>query len=124
MVATASTEAPQFSATADCAQQTLVVNLVGAIDFVNNGKVGEFMREVHAAARDRAVQEVIVDFRELEFMNSSCLKIFVAWFDTILGLPTPDQYRVIFVSNPKIRWQKQSLLALSCLAPGLVSIET
>ena len=123
MVATVSTEAPKFSGTADCAQQTLVVNLVGAIDFVNKAKVEELMREVHAAARDRDVQEVIVDFRELEFMNSSCLKIFVAWIDTILGLPTAGQYRVIFVSNREIGWQKNSLLALSCLAPGLVSVE-
>ena len=123
MVATASSAEPQFSATADCAQGTLVVSLVGTVEFSNKGKVDEFLRKVHAAARDREAREVIVDFRGLEFMNSSCLKAFVAWIDTILALPAAEQYRVVFVSSREIAWQKRSLLALSCLAVGLVSIE-
>jgi anti-anti-sigma factor len=124
MVATASTETPKFSATADCAQRTLVVDLVGTIDFVNKTKVDELLSAVHRAAREHAAQEVIVDFRKLEFMNSSCLKIFVAWIDAIVALPPADQYRVVFVPSREIAWQKRSLLALSCLAAGIVSIDT
>jgi len=122
-VATLSSVTPKFAGTADYAQGTVAVTLAGAIDLSNKQKIDELLRAVHQAARSHAAQEVIMDVRKLEFMNSSCLKMFVAWFDTIQELPLDAQYRIVFVSSPEMVWQERSLLALSCLAPGLVSIE-
>jgi hypothetical protein len=33
------------------------------------------------------------------------------------------RYAIRFLSSPRVRWQKASLMALSCFAPGLVTIE-
>jgi len=39
-------------------------------------------------------------------------------------LPADKQYRIHFVSNPSMHWQRRSLAALSCFAVNLVTIET
>ena len=55
-------------------------------------------------------------------MNSSCFKDFVVWLSEVRKRPAPQQYRLRFVSNPKIRWQRASLASLSCFAVDLVEI--
>ncbi|MDB4957395.1 MAG: hypothetical protein JWO36_4964, partial [Myxococcales bacterium] len=64
------------------------------------------------------------DLRELEFMNSSCFKAFVAWIAMIRDLETDKQYRMHLLSNPNLHWQRRSLAALTCFAVDLVTIET
>jgi hypothetical protein len=74
-------------------------------------------------ARRPGVREVLVDLRELEFMNSSCFKHFVTWICEVHDAPALAP-RFRFRSDPRRLWQRRSLHALSGLAGGLVSIET
>ena len=66
--------------------------------------------------------EVVADFRELVFMNSSCLKEFVRWIAQVEERPE-EHYRIRFLSAPDAQWQSRSLQALRAFAPNLVTIE-
>lgn len=82
-----------------------------------------FLPKLHAEAQRLGSTEVVVNFNELEFMNSSCFKSFVGWISTVQEQPGEKQYRIRFVSNPKMYWQKRSLHALRCFAMDLITID-
>ena len=106
------------------ADGSLAVSLAGTADTAVREQLEEYFTQVHAEAVRLKTPTVVVDLRELEFMNSSCLKVFVAWLAHLRELETPAQYKVCFRSNPKLLWQRRSLAALSCFAIDLVTIET
>jgi len=81
------------------------------------------LSEAHARTVADGCAEVIVDVRQLEFMNSSCLKKIVAWLESVETLPPESRYRVRFLSDPAIRWQKRSLHALESFSVGFVTVE-
>jgi hypothetical protein len=112
-----------------------------AVKCVGNGGidatpvVDRYLRDLHTEAHRLGVAEVVVDFSELYFMNSSCFKCFASWLSAMTrgagvvggaggasGVGGKS-YRVRFVSNPNLRWQLRSLEALRCLAPQLVEIQ-
>jgi len=96
--------------------------------FVGNGGMdatpilGDYLKRLHAEACRLAVAEVVVDFSDLYFMNSSCFKCFASWLSTNMKLGAAS-YGVRFVTNAQLHWQKRSLEALQCFAPQLVQIE-
>lgn len=100
----------------------LVAKLSGTADLRVTDSIEAILRRVHQAALELSIPEVRVDLRELEFMNSSCFKSFVSWISDVSELAS-GQYRIAFLSNPSILWQRRSLHALSCFAAELVTIE-
>lgn len=102
----------------------LAVTFAGTADSETRDQLDEFVKQVHTEALRLKVPQVIVDFRELEFMNSSCFKIFVAWLAQLRDLGADSQYRIQIRSNPNLLWQRRSLAALSCFAIDLVTIQT
>jgi hypothetical protein len=103
---------------------SLRVGFVGSADTHAGPALDSLLRSVHKAALAAKTREVIVDFRELEFMNSSCFKAFVAWLGDLQNLDVDKQYRIRFLSDDSKHWQRRSLSALSCFAVDLVQIET
>jgi hypothetical protein len=100
----------------------LVAKLSGTADLRVTDSVEAILTRVHQKALELGIPEVQMDLRELEFMNSSCFKSFVSWISDVSDL-TAGQYRIRFLSNPSILWQRRSLHALSCFAAELVTIE-
>jgi len=100
----------------------LVAKLWGTADLRVTESVEAILTRVHQQALELGIPEVQMDLRELEFMNSSCFKSFVSWISEVSDL-TAGQYRIRFLSNPSILWQRRSLHALSCFAAELVTIE-
>jgi hypothetical protein len=100
----------------------LVAKLWGTADLRVTDSVEAILTRVHQKALELSITEVRMDLRELEFMNSSCFKSFVSWISEVSDLTT-GQYRIRFLSNPSILWQRRSLHALSCFAAELVTIE-
>lgn len=89
---------------------------VGAVELLSG-----YLKRLHREAQRVGVSEVRCDFRKLSFMNSSCFKAFVVWIDTV---KTSDHgYRIRFVTDPDMHWQRRSLEALRRLATNVVSIE-
>jgi hypothetical protein len=118
-----SIEGPDFVATAACQERTVSARLDGTADLNIKPALDGFLVKLHETAQAQRVAELVMDFRNLKFMNSSCLKGLVTWICAVQGLPPQDQYRIVLVSSPELHWQRRSLRALSCLAPELVSIE-
>ena len=113
----------EFEASASFDGQALVLRLLGNADLRVNGPLGPFLDSVDDEARRSHTGEVVADFRQLVFMNSSCLKEFVRWIAQVDERPD-DHYRIKFLSDPSAQWQSRSLQALRAFAPNLVTVET
>ncbi len=101
----------------------LKVSFRGTISTVNPAAVlNPFVDAVHAQLSGANLKDIRVDFTELEFCNSSGFKAFIHWIQRVQALPEAQRYKLRFVSSPARKWQRTSLLALSCYAPGLVEI--
>ena len=96
----------------------------GTISTVNPSVVlNPFVDAVHSELAKRGPGRVRVDLRELEFCNSSGFKSFIHWIERIASLPERSRYSLHFLSNPSRKWQRTSLLALSCYGVNSVSME-
>ena len=96
----------------------------GTISTVNPSVVlNPFVDAVHAYAVGASAREVRVDLTQLEFCNSSGFKSFIHWIERIQQAPEAKRYKLRFVSTKERRWQRASLLALSCYGVNTVVIE-
>lgn len=102
----------------------VTVRFRGTADAEAKADLDAVVKALHAEATRLAATSVVVDFRELEFMNSSSFKSFVSWLALVQDQPAAQQYKIRFLSNPSMHWQRRSLAALSCFAVDLVTIET
>lgn len=114
---------PGFSIVAEHRDQSLVLRFRGNADMSSIEPLDDYLHAVHREASSLAVESVIVDFRALEFMNSSCFKCFVEWLGKVQDLPPASRYRVVFDSNRDMHWQRRSLNALRCFAMDVVTVE-
>jgi hypothetical protein len=87
-------------------------------------EMGRILDDVHGSGAREPTALVVIDVRNLEFMNSSCFKKFVTWLGRVQELPAEAQYKIRFLSDPKMHWQRRSLHVLQCFAAELVTIET
>ncbi len=112
-----------FTAHASTDERRIQVNLTGTADLTVKNQLDHFLRNVHSEAQRCLAEEVTVDMRQLEFMNSSCLKCFVWWISTVQEQPGEGKYRIVFLSSPSVYWQRRSLNALACLANEIITIQ-
>lgn len=111
-----------FSGRAEHQDAAIRAWLTGNADHLAIDAVEKLLAGVHAEAERLRVTEAVVDLRQLEFMSSSCFKVFVNWISNIVELECERRYKVQFVSNPKLHWQKRSLHSLRCFASDVISI--
>jgi len=111
-----------FSASSH-AETEIVVRLSGSADLGTVLKLNEYLQQVHAEACSRKVHSVSVDLRDLDFMNSSCLKALVSWVAEVQESAQDDQYAIVIHGSERRAWQKRSLHALATLAPEVVSLK-
>ncbi|HWM88283.1 MAG TPA: hypothetical protein VNO33_20655 [Kofleriaceae bacterium] len=115
---------PSFAATSSFDGRALTVRLSGNADLEARSVLDALLPRVHSEAIRAATPEVVIDFTELEFMNSSCFRSFVTWLSDVQDLPPDRQYRIRLLSNATMLWQRRSLHALKYFANELVSIES
>lgn len=96
----------------------------GSADSRSQDAIEALLDRVHSEALRLRLPEVAVDFRDCDFVNSSCFKAFVVWLEHIQELDQNQQYRLRFFSDDTKAWQRRSLQALSCFAIELVHIES
>ena len=99
----------------------LVLQFRGTGDLEAVEPLAEYLDRAFDEVQRLSSAEVRFDFRELEFMNSSCFKAFVTFIERTCqagGVP------IVFVTDPAHHWQRRSLEALRRLAMGRVTIET
>jgi hypothetical protein len=83
-----------------------------------------YFKRMHEEALKASAQSVVLDLRDLAFMNSSCFKSLVSWVTTLGQVPADKQYRLRILHDPQRHWQRRSLNVLTSFADGIVSIET
>jgi hypothetical protein len=114
---------PSFSWRVDREGDALHLFLEGDANLNVVEDIGRILGDVHETARREPTQTVIIDVRQLEFMNSSCFKKFVTWIGQVQDLASAA-YKVRFLWDSKMHWQRRSLHVLQCFAPELVSLES
>ena len=83
--------------------------------------VGGYFKKVHAAAEASGVAQVIIDVTELQFMNSSAIRVFIDWVQWVKGSKSP--YKMRFITDRTITWQRSTFSAVQALGTGHVSVE-
>lgn len=84
--------------------------------------LGPFFKSFHQAiVRDR-LPEMVVDVTKLTFVNSSAIRLFVDWTTWIRKEET-SPYRLSFVTDPALTWQKTTFPVLKNLAPSVVFLK-
>lgn len=101
----------------------LLARFQGNADMTANAPLAALLPKLHDALIARGARALEIDFQQLEFMSSACLKLLVNWIVQIQELPAEKQYKLTFRSNPELRWQRRSLHALACFASDLVQID-
>jgi hypothetical protein len=84
--------------------------------------VGAYFESLHAAALADKVGSVELDVRELTFVNSSAIRLFVDWATRISALPDEQRYRVHFLTSRHVSWQRTSFHVLQTIAPRAVEV--
>jgi len=102
----------------------LSLSFAGSADSRSQTAIESMLGRVHSEALRLGLPEVAIDFRDCDFVNSSCFKAFVVWLEQIQELDPAKQYRLRFYSDDTKAWQRRSLQALSCFAIELVHIES
>lgn len=116
-------DANDLRAASAFAEGQLSLSFTGSADSRSQDAIEAMLSRTHTEALRLGVPEVAVDFRDCDFVNSSCFKAFVVWLERIQELETPQQYRLRFFSDETKAWQRRSLQALSCFAIELVHVE-
>lgn len=112
----------QFATTVE--DQVITVNALGNADMRAKDAFDSVLANVHDEAVKLGSKEAVVDLRNLEFMNSSCLKCLVTWIGKIQALEPDKRYTVRLLSRTELLWQRRSLHALRSFATDLVTIES
>lgn len=101
----------------------ILVAFSGTGDMEATPVLGTYLKELHGEACRLQVREVVFDLNDLDFLNSSCFKAFVWWISIVGDMDDAERYRVRFLSNPQLHWQRRSLEALENFAPEVVVVE-
>jgi anti-anti-sigma factor len=113
-----------LKAIVDLEGTALKVHMSGNADLQSAAQLEAWLHELHTLASRLAIGETVVDLRTLEFMNSSCFKGFVSWIGEVQDSDLAGQYRIRFLSDSRMLWQRRSLHALRCFAADLITVET
>ena len=113
----------KFSTSATYDGANITVRLVGDGNMKAVGAVEDILHQLDAEARRLHPKVVTLDFERLEFLNSACFKKVVTWLSRVQELEMERRFRVHFVSNPKMMWQRRSLDALRCFAVDLITVD-
>ena len=114
---------PTFSAESSRDKNAIIISMSGNADTVVYEQLKTFLDEVHGAASRAEVDEAVFEVKDLYFMNSSCLSLFLRLINMIIESKNVAKYKIRFRANPNLRWQKKSLQAIVSYAREIVSVE-
>lgn len=103
-------------------EETVVV-MAGKITSLDpSAAVQPYLKSVHAAALADKVARVSVDVRQLAFVNSSAIRLFIDWATWVKTAAAP--YQLVFVTDKTITWQRTSFVAIKSLAGSAVEVRS
>jgi hypothetical protein len=117
----ATIEQPGFTAAASQEAQAISVRLSGTADGLVHSHLDRYLKDLHLEACRLGTPKVNVDVTGLNFINSSCLMLFVTWVMSLRDLEATRQYRLVLSSGTK--QQHRAFAVLANVAVGLVTIQ-
>ena len=84
--------------------------------------LGVFFRAVHDAAIADGAPEMVVDVCGLSFVNSSGIRLFIDWASRA-SKQAGHRYKLRFVRNTSVTWQRVSFSAIRNIASDEIAIE-
>ena len=112
---------PAFTITHELSGTGILVRLRGNADSDVAQAFEHYLLRLHDQAMRLKLREVVMDFRELYFLTSSCIKSLGVAIKRLVAEDARSQYHIRFVTTPTLRWQERSFEVLCQLAPLLVS---
>ena len=95
------------------------VVMSGAVEMRDPGDVlNPYWNAIDEQARDRSLKRVVLDVRDLNFMNSSGILTLVRWITRLKNEPS---YQLVLEYDRNVTWQRTSIPTLAKLAPAAVS---
>jgi anti-anti-sigma regulatory factor len=76
------------------------------------------LEDVHADIVGRKCASFRVDVRELSFVNSSAIRVFLNW----ISRAERAGYKLVFLTNRSTTWHRLSFSVLKSLAPSAVEL--
>jgi hypothetical protein len=113
----------ELHASARTADNRMTLSLTGTADTGAEAALNELLGRLHGELQRSGVRDVLVDLYDLEFMNSSCFKGFVAWIAAVRGLPEDRRYAIRFRPNAALHWQRRSLDAIRHFGGDVIRVE-
>lgn len=102
----------------------IAIRFVGDIDMEDPSIIMDpLFEKVHSSVVTQKIPEVVADFQNLNFLNSSGIKAVAKWIMKLAMLPADKKYGIKIQHNKAITWQVTSLPTLTFLVPGAVKIE-
>lgn len=96
----------------------------GNIDMEDPGALlDSFFETVHQELLSQNQTSIVLNFKKLDFMNSSGIKSLAKWIMKLYPLEEDQKYSISIQPNKEITWQRTSLPTLTFLVPGAVKIE-
>jgi anti-anti-sigma factor len=111
--------APDFNFDVSEEDAALIIRLRGTADMAVADKLAKGLEQSHAEAVQSKFKLVCVDLQAVYFVNSTCLKNFV----TLAMRAKESGYKVRFLLNPRLSWQRRAVDPIERLAPTTVSVE-
>jgi hypothetical protein len=102
----------------------VTIKFTGDIDMEDPSIILDpLFEKVHDGILENNYKEVMADFRELNFLNSSGIKAVAKWIMKLSEVDDNQKYIIKIVHNKDITWQVTSLPTLTFLVPGAVQVE-
>lgn len=99
------------------------VMVVGDIDMQDPSRLLDpFFLKLHQGSVAQGVSVIELDFRKLNFLNSSGIKALAKWIMMLATTPKEKRYTVKILHNKQMTWQATSLPTLTYLVPGAITL--
>ena len=99
------------------------VAMSGTIAIADPGLVlGSCFRRMHEAALADGLRELSVNVRQLTFVNSSAIRLFVDWSSWV-AIAGPKGYLLRFRTDRRITWQRTSFAVLQSLGGKAIALD-
>lgn len=113
---------PDFAARLEQAADHWNLTLTGTLDVADAAaRVQPELLRLHDAALAAKVPRVTLAVQHVEYMNSSGLKAFMAWFLAASNTRT-NRYTIEVAYDPNKSWQQLSFRPMERLAPNTVKL--
>ena len=102
----------------------ICVKMSGEIDLQDpKPLLNGLLEELHTGIIDKGLKELVYDFKELTYLNSTSIAVFAKWIVKLSTIEENKRFIIRIIMDKNITWQETSLPTLTYLVPGIVTIQ-